>query len=328
MERKQAMRKSSLVVAVVGMALIPIMNVEPASAQTGSNSETYISHAGSDSGNCASAPCVTLTYTLTQTRPGGHIYVIDGILSPNENVTITGAVSIDGGIYSGSFGATAGTAFTINAGSSDTIKLANVEIHNFGSATNGIVFNSGGALALENTIVGKFSNVGLTFSPNTSGGNSELALWANSRITGNDNGNILVKPVGSTNVFMEMKDVIIDTSNNAFGVRIDTTAGTGVVDADIANALIVNPGTNGVLVLAPTTPASVLISDTHISQAAVYGVVADGADATILLNNSTITYSGTGVSSIAGGIVGSYGNNGINLNTNNNTGILTPQTQH
>ena len=97
------MRKSSLAFAVVGMALIPFMNVEPALAQTGSNLATYISHAGSDSGNCVSTPCVTLTYTLTQTQPGGQVYVIDGILSPQLKRHAGGAVNIDGGVGLGYF---------------------------------------------------------------------------------------------------------------------------------------------------------------------------------------------------------------------------------
>jgi len=309
------------------------MKAAPAAAQTGSNPQTYISGKGADSGTCViAAPCLTLTYTLTQTQANGDVYIVDTWISPNENVIVTKGVGIHGGGNTASLGATTGTALTINAPTAITgVTLTDLEIWNpSGAATNGIVFNSGGpgtGLFLIHTNVDGFSGVGLTFSPNTSGGNIKLIISQNSRIQGNTGG-ILIRPVGSTNIRVEIKDGEITNSGNTFGFKIDTTAGAAAVYAEIVDFLILNAGSNGITVDAPTNPGEVLVSGTHLSQAGNFGVYSNGANASIILDNSRITYSSVAVSNNAGGIVASYGNNGINMNETNNTGILTPQGLH
>jgi hypothetical protein len=324
-------RKFATTFAVIGMALIPVLNAAPVAAQTGSNPQTFISGDGRDKGICTiDRPCLTLSYTLTQTRAGGDVYIVDTWVSPNENVTITDSVDIHGGGNTANFGAATGTALTINAPSTSPVTLTNLIITNFGTATNGIVFNSGSALNLGHTNVIGFSNVGLTFSPNTSGGNSKLHILRNSAINGNGNGGsgggILISPAGSTGAHVEIKDATIRNSG-MFGVMIDTTAGAAPVNVEIVDSLILHSGTNGILVLAPTNFGFVLVSGTHISHGA-NGVVANGANAVTLLDNSRIINTNVGVVSIGGGIVASYGNNGITFNSTNNTGILTPQALH
>lgn len=325
------MKKISIALVVFGMAIIPILNVEPATAQTGSNIFTYLSATGSDSGTCVTSPCRTLTYALTQTLPGGHVRVssLTGAWeSINENVTITGSVHIAGSIFPSVLGATTGTALTINAGINDKIAIHDMDITNYGSATNGIVFNSGGSLVLQHGEVSGFSNVGVTFSPNTSGGISRFGMFRDARVTNNANGNILLSPVGSTNVLANIKDSIIAVSQNGYGFKIDTTAGVAQVRAEIIDTWITSVGANGIAALAPTSTGQVFATGVHISDVTYYGALANGANATIVLNNTSIIRSLLGVGSNAGGIVASFGNNAITLNANNNTGILTPVAPH
>jgi hypothetical protein len=221
-----------------------------------------------------------------------------------------------------------GTALTINAGISDKVTVRDLKIKNYGTATNGIVFNSGGALTLEHAKVSEFSNIGLTFSPNTGGGTSNLFIYRDVEISGNAGGNILLRPVGATNVLAGIKDSIIGVSK-VYGFKIDTTGGVAPVRAEIVDSLIASVGSNGITVNAPTSAGEVFATGIHISDAATYGVYANGANATIVLNNSSIIRSGVlGVANSAGGIVASFGNNAITLNANDNTAILTPRAPH
>jgi hypothetical protein len=323
------MKRPLFALVAVGVALIPILNAAPAAAQTGSNPSTFVSGKGADSGTCViTAPCLTLTFALTQTQAGGDVYVVDEWVSLSENVTITGAVAVHGGSGNHVLGAASGNAVTINAGSGDTVNFTGIGITTLGGAVNGIVFNSGNHLTLQNSNVTSFSNIGIVFSPTTSGSSSKLDISDGSRLTGNKNGDILIRPLGSTGAHVQIRDSKIHGSSNAFGFKIDTTGGTGVVTAEIANSAFYDLSTNGVIVLAPSVSGHVSIYQTNIHHVTDFGVVADGAAAQILLDNSTINFTGTGVGSISGGIVASYGNNGINFNTSNNTGILTAQSLH
>jgi hypothetical protein len=232
------MKKIAMALAIVGMALIPVLNAAPVAAQTGSNPQTYLSGDGKDKGACQiDKPCLTLTYALTQTQAHGEVDVVDTWVSPNENVTITGSVFIHGNELQASFGATTGTALTINAGSGDNIGLHHLNIG--GTATNGVVFNSGNTLTLIHTSVAGFSGVGLTFNPNTSGGSSKLIMAETSKVNGSGNGNILIRPVGSTNAHIEIRDSLI-YEGGSFRVSIDTIAGTGGVSAVIVNSSMSN----------------------------------------------------------------------------------------
>jgi hypothetical protein len=325
------MRKTATFLVLIGLAVLAV-NVEPAAAQTGSNEYTTLAMAGNDSGTCVSSPCRSLTYALTQTSPGGHVSVLSDTgnwESMNENVTITGAVNIVGpGDTPASFGAMTGTALTINAGVNAQVTIHDMNVKNYGTATNGIVFNSGGALVLEHTKVSGFSNIGLTYSPNTSGGASTLFMYRDAEVTGNVGGNILLRPVGTTNVLADIKDSIIAISN-VYGFKIDTTGGGAQARAEIADTIVASVGSNGITVNAPTYVGEVFATGIHISDAATYGVYANGANATIVLNNSSIIRSGVyGVADSAGGVVASYGNNQITLNANDNTGILTSRAPH
>jgi len=326
------MKTTTIWAVIVGLAFLAL-NVGPAAAQTGSNEYTTLAETGSDSGTCVSSPCRTLTYALTQTSPGGSVAVLNDTgnwYSLNENVTITGAVTIAGpGDVPSGFGAMTGTALTINAAINDKVTVRDLKIENYGTATNGIVFNSGGSLTLEHAKVSKFSNIGLTFSPNTSGGASNLFMYRDAEVTNNASGDILLRPVGSTNVLADIKDSILAVSKNVYGLKIDTTGGTAQVRAGLYDTLIASVGTNGITVYAPTYVGEVFATGIHISDAANYGVYANGANATIVLNNSSIIRSGVyGVASSAGGVVSSYGNNEITLNANDNTAILTPRAPH
>src|SRR5882757_8156112 len=142
------------------------LHAAPASALNG---RTWVSGLGNDANPCTrTQPCLTFQGAHDKTAAGGEIDVLDpGGFSA---VTITKAISIvnEGvgvaGIRSGS----AIPAITISAGASDKITLRGLTIDGAGVGTNGIVFNTGASLNVQNCVIRGFTNDGIHFVPNAS----------------------------------------------------------------------------------------------------------------------------------------------------------------
>jgi hypothetical protein len=139
-----------------------------APAQAGPN-RTWVSGTGTDSGACArAAPCKSFAFALTQTAAGGEIDVIDpagyGPVTINKSISI-----VNDGVGVAAIGAGSGNGVTINAGASDSVHLRGLTIEGLGSGANGILFNTGGTLAIENCVVRNFGTAGINIAPSTSG---------------------------------------------------------------------------------------------------------------------------------------------------------------
>jgi Right handed beta helix region len=292
-----------------------------APAQAGPN-RTWVSGLGTDSGACTrAAPCKTFAFALTQTAAGGEIDVLDP--AGYGAVTITKAVSIvNDGVGAAAIGAGAGNGITINAGAEDSVHVRGLTIAGLGSGANGILFNTGGNLAIENCVIRNFVQ-GINISPSTS---SSFAV--SNTIASNNGSGITVIPTGSAAV-------------------------TGVLSTVTAN----NNGNIGIAVSGVGTSAAslnVTIVDSEISNNTLFGVFArssapGGTATAVMVRNSVASYSDTGLevdfSAILrvahsvvtgnftgvhpnGGTIFSYGDNDIDGNTNNNTGALTPLAMH
>lgn len=101
---------------------------------------TFVSGTGVDTGTCPStAPCRSFSFAFSQTSSGGDIVALDtagyGVL------TITHAVNIivPPGILGAITVPTAGTGITINAPSTDVVRVRGVHINAGGSNTIGVL---------------------------------------------------------------------------------------------------------------------------------------------------------------------------------------------
>jgi len=94
------------------------------------------------------APCRTFAFALTQTAAGGEIDVLDP--AGYGMVTITKAISIvNDGVGAATIGTSSGNAITINAGALDSVLVRGLTTDGLGTGSNGILFNTGGNLAIE-----------------------------------------------------------------------------------------------------------------------------------------------------------------------------------
>jgi hypothetical protein len=99
----------------------------------GQSQRTFVSGLGSDGGQCSrAAPCRTFTQALSQTNPGGEVYVLDsagyGPFTINKSVAIVAPEGVTAGISVFS-----GDGISINAGGSDTIILRGLTVNNQGA---------------------------------------------------------------------------------------------------------------------------------------------------------------------------------------------------
>jgi hypothetical protein len=152
--------------AIAGALLAIGFSAAPAHALA---TRTWVSGHGADSGACAlAAPCRTFAFALTQTASGGEIDVLDP--AGYGTVNITQAISIvnDGVGVAGIQAGSGLNGVTINAGASDSVHLRGLTIEGTGGGNSGILFNTGGNLAIENCVIRDFTNAGINIAPNTS----------------------------------------------------------------------------------------------------------------------------------------------------------------
>src|ERR1700733_4205111 len=113
------MRKIAVLIAVLGMILLPVLCSVPAHAQA---TRTWVSGVGDDANPCSrTAPCQTFAGAITQTAAGGEIDCLDpGGFGP---VTIAHSISIICTGVEGGVVASTGNGITITAASTDVVYL-------------------------------------------------------------------------------------------------------------------------------------------------------------------------------------------------------------
>jgi hypothetical protein len=235
----------------------------------------WVAGNGDDANPCSRiAPCKTFNGALAKLPLGGEINVFDsGFFGAT---TITKQVTIDAtGVFAGVRGNAGTDGIVINAGASDVVVLRNLSINGFGQGRNGIKFNSGKALYLENCLIENFANYGVDFEPS---GISTLVI-RDSNILNSGSGPISNLP---------------GARGNGGGVLIRTTSGTAFSTID-------NTRIDGnFLGLAAGDNSKVTISNSVISRSATTGLLTlsySAGPAEMNVERSVITLNAVGIQS-------------------------------
>ncbi len=277
---------------------------------------TWVSGIGTDGGACArAAPCKTFAFALSQTAAGGEIDVLDP--GGYGAVTITKAVSIvNDGVGVAAIGASSGNGVTINAGAGDSVHLRGLTIEGLGSGVNGILFNTGANLAIENCVVRNFTFAGINISPSTS---SSFSV-ANTIASNNPGGiGILVQPTGSAAVTGVLSKVTANNNSNGNGIFVSALKlSGGGVNVTIVDSEASNNFSGVVSVSTPGHPfPTVMVRNVVASYNNGFGLIEE-APAILRVAHSVVTGNATGVSSSGvSGAIFSYGDNDIDGNTTN-----------
>jgi hypothetical protein len=201
----------------------------------------FVASYGNDSNPCTfGSPCKTFQHAHDVVDAGGEVTAIDsagfGPISITKAVTFTSPDGVEAGIVP----AVGGNAITINAGSSDAIGLRGLTINGAGSALNGVVFNTGGPLTIQNCVVRNLTGQGINFVPIT--GISSLSVTYT--YVGNNGGyGILVQPSGSASATAVFNHVEAQYNGpNAYGIALDGSLTSGTVDGTATDSVSSNNG--------------------------------------------------------------------------------------
>jgi hypothetical protein len=98
----------------------------------------------------------------------------------------------------------------------------------------------------------------------------------------------------------------------------------------VLSKVITNIDGVGILGIGASTTGAVNVTvvDSEASNNNVTGVVAAGPNAILRVAHSVVMGNFTGVNTVGGGILNSYGDNDINGNTTDNVGVLTVIPTH
>lgn len=297
----------------------------PAAAQA---TRTWVSGVGDDANPCSrTAPCKTFAGAISKTAAGGEINVIDsggfGAVTVTKSITIAGS----GGPLAGVL--VAGTnGIVVSAGVNDTVTLRNLDINGIlGSASpglNGVQFNAGGALIVEDCKILGFSQNGININANTA---SPVRVVVANTTVSNSAGGIAVRNAGTGRVTVSVHRSNL-AKNSSFGFKGDATVGSAPIFAAISDSQVAGNAIGIWAAGGPSGGVSIQVTRSSVVNNVGTGIQADGsANAIALVSNTLISGNATGVAAAGGAGIATYRNNSVNGNTADGafTTQITPQ---
>ncbi len=302
--------------ASIGLAASLVAILPAIAAQAAGR--TFVSTAGSDSNPCTIAlPCRNLQAAYNAVAANGQVDVLD----PGNygSLTITGPVSIQGHGWAG-MSTNIGAAITINAVSGN-VNIIGVVLDGLGiTGTNGIQFNSGGALTVRDSVIRNFMNYGLHFVPNSS---TLSQLYVSNTLVSDSGEGIAIVPAGSGGANGVLDHVEME---NNFTTGLEVTTSTQTVKVTVSDSVSANNGTTGANANSSGGLLKLMVRNSTFANNHDEGLEATGTGATIRVTRSTITGNGAGWAITTGGVVTSYADNNIDDNGSANTEPTNPLT--
>jgi hypothetical protein len=321
---------------VFGFALlsaIAIVASEPAQAQHGILTRSFVSSSGVDTNPCTiAAPCASFAEAYTKVGANGIIAALDpGKYGPLTGTSaITGPVTINGNGWAAITAPAQGSGITINAVSGNVI-LTGLEIDGAEAAYSGIVFNSGGSLTVTNCIIqnlndqgAQSSAAGILIQPSSTQNGQFSFVITNNTISNNFDGTAIFYGPSNGVTATGIIDHVV-AANNAFGFAFDNGYG-GSSTVAVSNSIASNNTNDGISISdngagTDASPNLIVSIDNTAISGNFYGIYA-ARTSKVLLGRSAIT--GNTSEGIANGTnyFFSYKDNRIN---GNGTDVSGPQ---
>jgi hypothetical protein len=276
-------------------------------------SRTWVSGVGDDANPCSrTAPCKTFAGAISKTAAGGEIDALDP--AGYGAVTITKAITIDGGGQVASVLVSGTNGIVVQAGVNDVVTLRNIQINGIGTGINGIRWLAGKGLHVEHCNIFGFTTRGIDVAK-ADGGEMDVV---NTVI--HDNGESGIKSVNTTtNV-----SVNVDGSQFLKNVQFGVFAGD-FSNFSIRNSAASSNGNIGFIAQAAAGTAVMNIVDS-MSSNNNKGVQAGGnsASSTVRIGRVSLLGNPTGIVVGVSGSVLSFGDN-FNTGTGAPSGNVSPQ---
>jgi hypothetical protein len=268
-------------------------------------SRTWVSGVGDDLNPCSrTAPCKTFAGAISKTAAGGEINVLDP--GAYGAVTITKSITISSEGFEAGILATSTNGIIVNAGATDFVVLRGLDIEGLGTGLNGIRFLAGGFLHVENCTINRFNGFAIDFEPS---GASVLSV-SNTILRNNfgaSGGGVLLRPGALGSATASFDRVI--SARNRTGFLVEDRAKATVRDTTVAN------GAFGFHVKSTAAAAELNIATSQAVNHTAAAVRSEGTLAMLRLSDSAVFDNGTGLLSVAGGTLLTFGNNQVAGNT-------------
>ena len=249
-------------------------------------SRTWVSGVGDDANPCSrTAPCKTFAGAISKTAVNGEIDALDP--GGFGAVTITKAITIDGGCQVASVLVSGTNGIVVQAPSTDSVILRNIEINGINNSVSGIRFLAGKSLAVDHVIINRFASLsssrGIDAEPNNAGGTAQL-LVRDSFIAETQGEGILIQPGGGTSMIVNINNTRQAHSTTTSGLNVVNNAKVSVQNSDFSQ----NPIGAGITAQQATTEVNV---DGGMLANNAFGVFAGvgGGAAVVRLSRCTIT---------------------------------------
>jgi hypothetical protein len=266
----------------------------------GQASRTWVSGVGDDANPCSrTAPCKTFAGAISKSAPKGEINALDP--GGFGAVTITKAITIDGGPGIAGVLASLVNGITVNAGTGDVVTLRNLDINGFGNGLNGVRILAAKSVHIESTQIYGFT--GNAIDDNRTATQSPAAqLYVDNVIIRANNGAISVSGTGSGTRAYINNSTIFD--NTTFGVAVRNTNFVSVTGCNISN--------NGGEAVKAELNAQMVVRGCTLN---ANGTGALNTGNRLTLADTMIMNNLTGIS----GTITTYGNNYVSSNGAGNT---------
>ncbi|MFO1042124.1 MAG: right-handed parallel beta-helix repeat-containing protein [Planctomycetaceae bacterium] len=275
-----------------------------ASAQA---TRTWVSGVGDDANPCSrTAPCKTFAGAISKTAAGGEIDALDP--GGFGAVTITKAITIDGGPNAGGILNAGSNGVIINAGAADIVVLRNLSIAGAGSGLNGVRILQAGTVHIDNCAIYNQVQKGIEAIPTT-----PLKLLVKDSVirdntNGANGGGIFLLPGVGGSVTAYLNNV--ELSRNTFGIRAEANTKTSM-----RGCFISGNNTHGVVSVGTAGPVEFDLHNVTLSANTSSGLRSVNANSTVRFSNCMVNGNAIGLESVLSGKLISYTNNSIGGNT-------------
>jgi hypothetical protein len=240
--------KRNLVLASLAVAATLLAAAAPVHAQA---TRTWVSGVGDDANPCSrTAPCKTFAGAISKTAPAGEINVLDpggfGAVTITKSITISSENFEAGVLVSGTNG------IIVSAGVNDVVILRGLDIEGLGTGLDGIKFNSGAALHIENCHINNFTNFAVEFVPIAPSPTVTRLFIKDSIIrengsgsggSGSTGGGIAIAPTATFQTQAELTNVRLE--RNILGLRAQAGANVKVYNCSADGNLFAGFGASG-----------------------------------------------------------------------------------
>jgi hypothetical protein len=283
---------------------------------------TWVSGVGDDANpGSRTAPCKTFAGAISKTDPGGEINVTDP--GGFGALTITKALTIDGGGTFASVLASGTAAINVAAGPNDVVTLRHLSLNgDAGTGLDGIHFLSGAALYIESCDIFNFGHRGIFVEPSATSRLFIKDCIIRNNANSTNGGAVFLSPKAGGTVLATIDATRME--GNLFAIVAtdrSTVAVRKSVAASNANAGFAVASVAGGAVVMNLEDCLVTDSNATANSA---GIAATGAQSVVRISNVMVVNNRLGLMVASGGNIVSFGNNRIAGNGTDGAPTATP----